>query len=69
MPNPTTKASRSIGNPAEARTPSDGKAPLNPEQLAFAELVGSLLAAKWRREHQQNSQPPISKPPATDASD
>jgi hypothetical protein len=24
---------------------------LSPEQVAFAELVGTLLARKWRREH------------------
>lgn len=50
MPKPTNKTMMEKLTPAP--TTSDPNAFLTPEQLAFAELLGILLAAKWRREHQ-----------------
>lgn len=64
MPNPATipKADRAAG----AAMPADVKSLLCPEQAGFAELLGILLAAKWRREHQPShttTARPIDSPP------
>jgi hypothetical protein len=49
MPNPNAK-SNSVAAIPESRASAPATV-LSPEQLAFAELLGSLLAKRWRARH------------------
>jgi hypothetical protein len=49
--NPSPPSHPSITHRDGSRTaiPKNG---LSPEQVAFAEVIGNLLAQKWRRDHE-----------------
>jgi hypothetical protein len=67
MSNPASEPTNK--NRTEARIAADVKNLLSPAQVAFAELLGTLLAAKWRLEHQQNRQPLRANSPVSEGCD